>query len=148
MISTGTAPARRVGHWIALVAVLWAMTSATLLTRFDEYFWGNFALLLAPHAIVLGVLLIFRGPWAVLAGAEIAMALFLSLFGLWFSTGGRAEAMAWLWYFFSFPGALAGGFLAMLRTRDTTPLIAVSLTASWVFAGMLVDLASVFLWVW
>ncbi|PYC16999.1 hypothetical protein [Pseudomonas mosselii] len=146
MTSIITVPEQRVTCWAVLLGVLWAMTSTACLTRSGDYFWENFALTLAPHAIVLGVLLIFRGSWAVIAGAQIAMALYLSLFGIWFSTGGRAEAMAWLWYFFSFPGALVGGFLAMWLTRQATPLIAVALAATWVFTGLVIDVATALLW--
>jgi hypothetical protein len=84
---------------------------------------------------------VFKAQRAVFAGAAIAMALYLSLFSLWYFKGGAADstAMAWLGYFFSFPGALIGAVLAIFTKSPTSRSIAVLIAFGWVALGIAVN---------
>lgn len=71
-------------------------------------YWG-------PQAAAIAVLLVFRPRGAVVSGAALAMTLHFLAFDAWVHAQG--EALAWLYYLFSFPGALAGAGTAALLWR-------------------------------
>lgn len=141
------APAQYAGLWAALAGLTWGLMSAAWLSHPGEYFWDNVAGLLAPHAIVLVALLIFRAPFPVTGGTAMAMALYLSLFGLWFTTRGHG-ATGWLLYMFSFPGALIGAGMAWFFTAKAAPLKAVWWAMLWAASGLAANQAIVFLYLW
>src|SRR5512138_1276056 len=80
-------------------------------------FLWNFSSFWVPQAAVLALLLPLRPRPAIVAGAALVMALHLAAFAGWMHTLGPGQALAWLFYLFSFPGALAGAALAALVSR-------------------------------
>lgn len=102
---------RRVALALVLVGFIVAMALSPLRHGARMFFW-NFGWYWTPQALVLGVLLLFRPRAAVVAGAAAAMTLHFAGFHAWVR-----EAMAWLFYLFSFPGALVGAASAALVSK-------------------------------
>lgn len=123
------------------VGLLWGLMIAAWISPHNEYFLESFAMYWLPHAAVLAILLLFKAQRAVFAGAAIAMALYLSLFSLWYFKGVGADqtAMAWLGYLFSFPGALIGAVLAIFYGKRSGSIIAVLLAFGWVALGLAIN---------
>lgn len=115
MRSTDTSVPRPSYRWLATLGVGLGLAVAVWVTGKGEFFWENFAAYWLPQAAVLAVALLLKASREMLGGMAIAMALYLYLFHLWAS-----EAMAWLWYLFSFPGALIGALLAVFIASRTS----------------------------
>lgn len=111
------APRERV---VAIAAILGGLVVAAALSPFGhgprKFLW-NFSFYWGPQGVVLAVLAVFRPRPAVVAGAAVAMALHFAAFDAWMGTLPAGEALAWLYYLFSFPGALAGAASAALVVR-------------------------------
>ena len=125
----------------AFLGLVGGLVIAVWISPRNEYFLGNFAMYWLPHGAVLAILLLFKAQKAVFAGAAIAMALYLSLFSLWYFRGAGADptAMAWLGYLFSFPGALFGAVFAIFYGKRSSSIIAVLLAFGWVALGLAIN---------
>lgn len=119
------------------IAIALGLVVAVWITRKDEYFLGNFAAYWLPQAAVLCVALLCKTSRRSLSGIAIAMALYLCVFNLW-----ATEAMAWLWYLFSFPGVLLGA-LATRLTNHGRPLETFT-AIGWVIIGIVLSLTTLF----
>ena len=102
---------------IALV-VAGLVVAAALSPRYGlRAFLWNFSFYWGPQVLVLAVLVAFRPRPAVVAGAALALALHFTAFHAWMHTLPAGQALAWLYYLFSFPGALVGAASAALVAR-------------------------------
>ncbi|NMX94292.1 MULTISPECIES: hypothetical protein [unclassified Pseudomonas] len=99
---------------------------------------GNFAYMWLPQAAVLALALVCKASRESLGGIAIALALYLSVFAFWFS-GKNADSMAWLGYFFSFPGALIGAGFAIVCEKLKTPIAPILQALGWVVLGVAVN---------
>jgi predicted membrane protein len=132
---------------VAVCLTLGCFVSALLAPK-DAYFLPNFLIFWGSQIVVLLVSLVVRPRAAVVAGTAFSLAVYLGLFGLWVN-----EAMAWLGYLFSLPGALFGALLAggMERNRwsfDLDPLKVSLLAAAWVAAGIAINQALIYVLWW
>ena len=125
-----------------LPSVLAGVVVAALLSPKDAYFMGNFMFYWLPQGIVLAVLLFFVSRPAVLSAVAVVLAVYLALFGVWVFSRPNPEAMAWLGYLFSLPGAGLGaiaGALYVKRQSYERAIVAGSIAALFTFAGLAVN---------
>jgi hypothetical protein len=98
-------------------------TLATLASRLPEqrhvavYLLWNLTYEWGPQALVLALLLPWRPRAAVVAGAALALNLYFVAFAAWIHSLSRGDALAWLFYFYAFPGALVGALAALFAVR-------------------------------
>lgn len=114
------------------------LAAAVYISPKNEYFLGNFAYMWLPQAAVLALALVCKASRESLGGIAIALALYLSVFAFWFS-GKNADSMAWLGYFFSFPGALIGAGFAIVCEKLKTPIAPILQALGWVVLGVAVN---------
>ncbi|MBI4996260.1 MAG: hypothetical protein HZC22_05045 [Rhodocyclales bacterium] len=103
------------------------------------FFWGS-------QLAVLAVIAFFRPSPLVIAGAAIALAIFLAAFGAWVFSLPHSEGEVWIGYVICLPGALIGAKLAsdfVVRRFDLSALRAVSAVTGMVLAGIAANLAIV-----
>lgn len=103
--------------WVLVAAGLVVALAQSPLHRGLHGFAWNFALYWGPQAIVLAVLLALRPRPAAVAGTALALVLHLVAFDAWIRSQGPGQALGWLYYLFSFPGALAGAVAGTLVSR-------------------------------
>ena len=90
---------------------------AVVLSGCDRFFLYNFAYQWAPQALLLGAVLLFRPRAAITAGVALASTVYLLAFWAWMHSLPPGQALAWLFYFVMFPGALLGAIAAALVSR-------------------------------
>lgn len=101
--------------WVKSFALLsGALVAAGLAPHDLKWFAPNFLYYWAPHLGVLVLLWTLRASHALIAGAAIALSIYLALFGAWVFSARHLDAMAWVGYLLSFPGALAGAVVARI----------------------------------
>ncbi|MDT9634450.1 hypothetical protein F6S08_24955 [Pseudomonas sp. JV449] len=130
--------ARSTGISIAVVGIALGLAVAVYISPKNEYFLGNFTYLWLPQAAVLALALACKASRESVGGIAIALALYLSVFAFWFS-GRNADSMAWLGYFFSFPGALIGAGFAIVSEKPKTPITPILQALGWVVLGVAVN---------
>jgi ABC-type molybdate transport system permease subunit len=119
---------------------------SVILSPKDAYFISNVCFFWLPQLAVLAFSWPFRPSAAVVAGAALALAIYLGLFHAWVFSHSHPDSMAWLGYLFSLPGAAVGSILASLWLRDRfigRPIAASCIAAGVVFAGALLNQAIV-----
>ncbi len=115
-------------HWnsftekqVAVLSVLSGMV-VTFLVVFVLLPIGNFILSFVnaaffwlTQAIVLGVVRLFSSRAAVISGVAITLTLtlYFILFSIWLFSHSHPEALAWLGYIFSLPGAIVGTLMGI-----------------------------------
>lgn len=102
---------------VKLALISGALVSAYLAPRDWAIFLPNFVIFWTPHVLLLGMLWAMRSSWTLIAGSATAAAIYLALFGTWVFSARHPEGLAWLGYFFSFPGALLGAITAHYLER-------------------------------
>lgn len=116
---------------------------------FQQHSLPNFLFYWGPQAALLGLALVTRTRPGVLGGSALVLAAFLLGFHGWMRSRPAGDALAWLFYLFSFPGALVGVFAAALASRrrvgSSTPRRAL-LTAALTSAGLAVNLGLLLAW--
>lgn len=90
---------------------------AAALAPWTQYFAGNFFYYWLPQLAVLMAMWFLKARPAALAGASLILAAYLYIFDWWFFANGRGDAMAWIGYLSSLPGALIGAVAATLWMR-------------------------------
>ena len=133
-------------RWTAIACALLGIAVAALLSPKNSYFLGNFAYFSVPQLGVIGAAMLVRPRAACLAGIALAGAIYLAAFGIWQATHVRPEAMTWLGYFFSLPGALLGALAAAViggRRLDFSGLKSLTLSALVVLAAVSVNQVAV-----
>jgi uncharacterized membrane protein YfcA len=75
---------------------------------------------------MLGALLPFKPRPAVVAGTALALTLHFVSFDAWIRSLPPRESLSWIYYLFSFPGALVGATSAALVSRRRPELSAAS----------------------
>ncbi|MBB6246226.1 hypothetical protein [Rhodanobacter sp. A1T4] len=132
--------------YAAIICVSLGLVVSTLLAPKNSFFLANAAFYWASQLGVLAFVFLFEPRPAIVAGVAIALATYLAAFGIWVFTRMHPDSMAWLLYVFSLPGATVGavGVAGALRSRSTLhPLIAGSVTACVVLAGVILNQAAV-----
>jgi len=130
----------------ALLAVLVGFFVAAFLAPWDSYFLGNFVYYWGSQLAVVGVSLIFKPRPIVLAGIATSLVIYLGAFGLWVHSLPARDAMVWLYYFLSLPGALGGAVVSTFvfpHKSSATASVAGLSTIAIVWAG-----AILFLWLY
>jgi hypothetical protein len=106
----------------ARACVLSGLLVAALLAPKDSYFLPNLAYLWLPQlAILLLAWFSHANRLAALAGTALAMAVYLAAFGAWLLSRPHSEALAWLGYLFSLPGAAFGVLMAAAVCGKVAP---------------------------
>lgn len=131
---------------IATVSIGCGVAVSVFFSPKDEYFLGNFAYFWLPQAAIVGLLLVMRAHLAAVAACAVILAAYLAAFGAWVSTLPASQALVWLGYLFSLPGAAIGAFVAVFvpapHAMQSTPgvgLFAAALT----FVGLSINQAVV-----
>jgi ABC-type Fe3+ transport system permease subunit len=110
---------------ITSIAIGIAVSAAFALR--GSWFLSNLLFYWVPQACVLSLFCLNKPPRpAVFAGAALALAAHLGLFGAWLFSRQPPESMAWLGYLFSLPGAVVGSFLALgwlARRKEHRPVV-------------------------
>lgn len=138
MSSAERSAPRSSGTSIAVAGIALGLAVAVYISPKSDYFLGNFAYMWLPQAAVLALALACKASRESLGGIAIALALYLSVFAFWFS-GKNADSMAWLGYFFSFPGALIGTGFAIVCEKLKTPIAPILQALGWVVLGVAVN---------
>ncbi|MFI0545783.1 MAG: hypothetical protein ACH34Y_02555 [Brachymonas sp.] len=122
---------------------------AAFLAKGDDYFFPNFAFYWGTQIFVLPLALLFRPRPAIVAGIGFSMALYLAMFHGWVFSDPSPDSMAWLFYWFSLPGAAAATLLGTVTAKETglNPLAAGASAAAFVALGIVLNLAIVFAYV-
>ena len=100
---------------IAALCVALGFSVSVGLAPKNEFFLPNFLSFWISQLVVLACLAMFRPRAEVVGGAAVALAAYLAAFGYWNFSRTYPEAMAWLGYFFSLPGAIVGSVVAARR---------------------------------
>ena len=102
----------------AIICGAFGILVATLLSPMDQLFsesvlfWGNLLAFWGPHLLILVLALALCLRGAYIAGILFALALYLSLYGIWvFFYASPSDSLIWLGYWFSMPGAVIGEIL-------------------------------------
>lgn len=102
----------------AIICGAFGILVATLLSPMDQLFsesvlfWGNLLAFWGPHLLILVLALALCLRGAYIAGILFALALYLSLYGIWvFFYASPNDSLIWLGYWFSMPGAVIGEIL-------------------------------------
>ncbi|UOP10852.1 hypothetical protein [Pseudomonas palleroniana] len=131
---------RPTGTSVALMGIALGLAVAVYISPKNEYFLDNFAGYWLPQAAVLCITLLCKASRGTLGGIAITMALYLYLFDIW-----ATEAMAWLFYLFSFPGILIGALLAI--ATSSRKAYEAPIAFAWVTLGTALGLVAIWLWV-
>lgn len=98
----------------------------------DQFFFGQFAYVWGPQGAIILLSLLFGPRTASVIGTSIALSLYLVAFVLWERSISNENGLAWLGYFFSFPGAAIGAIIAAIyieRHSTASSVIRLSLIA-------------------
>lgn len=139
MSSAERSAPRSTGTSIAVIGTALGLAVAVYITRKDEYFWGAVAIIWLPQVAVLCLALLCKASRHSLGGIAIAMALYLCLFDIWASD----QAMAWLFYIFSFPGIAIGALLTIVI--PSRKVLETPIAFAWVSLGIALNLIAVWL---
>lgn len=110
-------------HYIAVAALLVGIIAAVLIAPESSFFLPNFLYFWLPQGVVIALLSAFGIRPVAIAGCALAMTLHLIAYALWISS--PHDALAWIGYLFSVPGAFAGAFIfgmIMKRAPDRSAL--------------------------
>lgn len=140
MSSAERSAPRFTGTSIAVIGIALGLAVAVCITRKDEYFFGAAAYTWLPQAAVLFAAILCKASRGALGGIAAAMALYLYLFDIWAAD----QAMAWLFYFFSFPGILIGALLAIVT--PSREAFEAPIAFAWAVLGIALGLVGVWFW--
>ena len=128
---------------IAIIGIAIGLAVSALVAPKDIlYFLPNALFYWVPQLCVLALICLLKPRPAVVGGVAIALALYLGAFYMWFFSIHHGDAMGWLGYLFSLPGALIGALFSiiLLRSRpECTTLIACSVAVVFTFTGVLIN---------
>ena len=96
-------------HSVTKIIVLLGVIAAIVIAPKNEFFLPNFLYFWLPQGIIIGLLFVIKIDHRAIAGCAIIMTLHLIIYSLWISS--PHNALAWLGYFFSIPGAFVGAFI-------------------------------------
>jgi hypothetical protein len=130
----------RSSYAVPLACVIAGVTIAVWIAPKNGYFWENFAYYWLPQAAVVVLAWLCKASRGVLGGTAITLALYLVLFDIW-----ATESMAWLFYLFSFPGALSGALLAAFISKKRGDFIAAITAFFTVIIGITLNLVVIYL---
>lgn len=124
---------------VAAVSVLPGLFVAIALAAGSTYFVANAAFYWGSQIAVLAISFLLKPRPITIAGAAIALAVYLAAFGGWLFTRTHAEALAWFGYVLSLPGALFGIWAActLLRHRSGLGLFAAAILSFGVVSACL-----------
>lgn len=91
---------------IAILVIFAGICTAIVIAPHNKHFLPNFLYYWGPQGIILSILYFGRIHLSVIAGSALIMTLHLIAYDIWISR--PSDAMAWLGYLFSIPGALVG----------------------------------------
>jgi len=126
-------------RYAAIACVSLGLLVAVLLAPKNSFFLSNVGFYWASQLGVLALALLFKPRAAMVAGVALALAVYLAAFGAWLFTRTRPDAMAWLGYVFSLPGAVVGAIAAAAlhgRRPGLRPLVAGIMAAALVLVGI------------
>jgi len=99
-------------YLLLLIALLFGLIVAVVFAPKNNFFFGNFAYFWGPQAIIFLLIIVLRFRIGILTGCAFILAIFLLVFHSWVFSHDRPEALVWIFYLFSFPGAGVGAILA------------------------------------
>lgn len=96
-------------RFFTILVVFLGICTAIVITPHNKFFLSNFLYYWGPQGIILCILYFVRINLGVIIGSSLIMTLHLVAYDIWISR--PSDAMAWLGYFFSIPGALVGALV-------------------------------------
>jgi hypothetical protein len=126
----------------ALLCLSFGAGVAAAIAPKDAFFVPNFLTYWGSQLFVLACLAVCRPRAEVVAGASMALAIYVAAFDYWNMSREHPESMAWLGYLFSLPGAVIGAVAARLRSRSLShPLLIGLVSFALVLAGIAINQA-------
>lgn len=96
-------------RFVAIFVIFAGICTAIVIAPYNKYFLLNFLFYWGPQGIILSILYFGRIHLSIIAGSAFIMTLHLIAYDICISR--PSDAMAWLGYLFSIPGALVGAFI-------------------------------------
>ena len=126
----------------ALLCLVFGAGVAAAIAPKDEFFMPNFLTFWGSQLFVLACLAVCRPRAEVVAGASVALAIYLAAFDHWNMSRAHPESMAWMGYFSSLPGAVIGAVGARFRLQGfSRPLLIGLGSFAMVLAGFAINQA-------